>query len=130
MPLLEKLPAEAGWKEIPTPELIKWDKPGEQIAGVLLAITVIKIEGKPVPQLTYALGERVIKCLAPYDLRQKINRGHIGCAMRVKYLGEDENIRGGPQNSPMKIFSVQFKGTVNAEPNIHGQVITDEDIPF
>lgn len=129
MPLEKPLSPEQGWKEIPAPELVKWEKPGETIAGILLAIAPVKIEGKPVLQYTLQIGEKTLKCLATFDLRQKITPAHRGCQMRIKYLGEDENIRGGPNNSPMKVFSVQFRGTANAE-NIHGQNITDEDIPF
>lgn len=131
MPLEKPIAAEQGWKEIPAPELIKWEKAGEMIAGILVAIAPVQIEGKPVLQYTLAIGEKTLKCLATYDLRQKITRAHVGCQLRIKYLGEDENIRGGPNNSPMKVFSVQFRGTAtHTEPNAHGVNITDEDIPF
>jgi hypothetical protein len=131
MPLEKPLAPEDGWKEIPAPELIKWDKPGETIAGVLLTVGTVQIEGKAVQQYTFAFGEKTFKCLATYDLRQKITAAHRGCQIRIKYLGEDANIRGGPNNSPMKVFSVQFRGTVSApQANAHGVVVTDEDIPF
>lgn len=126
MPLEKPLPAETGWKEIPSPELVKWEKPGETICGILIAVGLVEIEGKKVVQYTLSLGEKTLKCLATYDLRQKITTAHRGCQIRIKYLGEDENIRGGPTNSPMKVFSVQFKGTAN----IHGVQVTDEDVPF
>jgi len=128
MPLEKALTQEEGWKDIPAPELIKWDKPGQQIAGVLLSVGRVKIENKSVEQFTFTLGEKTFKCLATYDLRQKITAAHVGCQFRIKYLGEDENIKGGPNNQPMKMFSVHFKGTPSAP--VTGGPITDDDIPF
>lgn len=132
MPITEKsFEPQEGWKDSLAPELIKWEKPGENVAGVLMALTSIVLSGKKVPQYLVALGEKQFKFLGTYDLTQKLNRSHIGCQIRVKYLGTDENIKGGPQNTPMKVFSVQFKGTPTPTvANIHGQEITDEDIPF
>lgn len=128
---LQKPPElEEGWKESIAPELIKWEKQGETIAGVLMSITSIVLSGKKVPQFMLALGEKQFKFLGTFDLCQKLSRRHIGCQIRVKYLGEDENIKGGPNNQPMKVFSVQFKGTPSTPENIHGVAITDEDIPF
>lgn len=130
--MLEKpLPPETGWKDVPAPELVKWEKVGETIAGVLVSASTVQIDGKGVLQYTFQLGEKSLKCLATYDLRQKITSAHRGCQMRIKYLGEDDNIRGGPNKTPMKVFSVQFKGTAQpAEPNAHGVTVTDDDIPF
>jgi hypothetical protein len=131
MPITEKPPAlDEGWKESNAPELIKWEKPGENVAGVLIAITAITLSGKRVPQYQLVLGEKQFKFLGTFDLTQKLTRAHIGCQVRVKYLGTDDNIKGGPSNTPMKVFSVQFKGSVSTEPNAHGVVVTDEDIPF
>jgi hypothetical protein len=125
MPLDKPLPPESGWTEAKAPELHKWDKPGETLAGILLRIEDTKIDGKPVPQYVLQLGDRIFKCLATYDLRQKLTSAHRGCQVRIKYLGEDATITGGPNNQPMKIFSVQYKGQVLERPTI-----TDEDIPF
>jgi hypothetical protein len=127
--MLQKPPTpEAGWKEVPAPELVKWEKVGETIMGVFVAAASVQIDGKAVLQYTFQLGEKTLKCLATYDLRQKITNALRGCQMRVTYLGEDENIKGGPNNQPMKVFSVQYRGTVTTAPQ--GGPITDEDIPF
>ena len=125
--LQKPLEAQEGWTDVKEPEMHKWDKPGEVIMGTLVAIRKIAIEGKPVPRLTLQLGARTINTLAPYHLLE-LTRGLVGCDVRIKYLGEDENVRGGPNNTPMKRFSVQSKGTPSG--NIHGVAITDEDIPF
>jgi hypothetical protein len=131
MPLEKPIAAEQGWKDVPAPEMIKWDRPGETIAGVFVSATTVQIDGKGVLQYTFQLGDKTLKCLATYDLRQKISPAHRGCQMRIKYLGEDENIRGGPNNTAMKVFSVQYKGSAAPpQPNAHGVTITDEDIPF
>lgn len=106
----------------------KWDKRGETIAGVLLNVGAVTIDGKKVPRMLLQFGSRRIQSLMPYDLAQKVTRALIGCQLRIKYLGDDENVRGGPNNTPMKIFSVLSKGTPSE--NIHGVAITDEDIPF
>jgi len=124
-PLKPPLDPEPGWENVKEPEMHKWDKPGEMIAGILMAIRRITIEGKPVPRLTLQLGSRTINTLAPYNLLEQV-RPLVGCELRIKYLGEDDNVRGGPNNTPMKRFSVQSRGT----PNAHGVAITDEDIPF
>jgi hypothetical protein len=128
MPLQKAPEVEQGWAEIHAPDLVKWDKPGEMIAGVLQSITAVVVGGKRVPQYLLALGEKQFKLLGTYDICQKLTRAHVGCQVRIKYLGEDENIRGGPNNQPMKVFSIQIKGTPTRE--IPGGPITDEDIPF
>jgi len=120
---------ESGWSEVHAPDLIKWEKPGEQIAGVLTSILPIEVKGKKVPQFLLTLGEKQFKFLGTFDICQKLTRAHIGCQIRIKYLGEDENIRGGPNNQPMKVFDIRIKGTPTP-PNAHGVNITDEDIPF
>ena len=131
MPITQKAPQlEENWKESLAPELIKWEKPGENVAGVLIAISSIMLSGKRVPQYLLVLGDKQFKFLGTFDLTQKLTRAHLGCQVRVTYLGTDDNIKGGPTNQPMKVFSVQFKGTPSTEPNAHGVVVTDDDIPF
>lgn len=132
MPLEKALPPDSGWTEVHAPDLVKWDKPGETIAGVLMAVATVTLSGKKVPQFLLALGEKQLKFLGTYDICQKLTRSHVGCQIRIKYLGEDENIRGGPNNQPMKVFSVQIKGTPTPPRSgeMQGGPITDEDIPF
>lgn len=130
MPLKKAPEVEQGWTEVHAPDLIKWEKPGEQLAGILTAVNAIVLSGKRVPQYLLTLGEKQFKFLGTFDITQKLTRAHIGCQVRITYLGEDENIRGGPNQSPMKVFSVHIKGTPTPPGNIHGVPITDEDIPF
>jgi hypothetical protein len=131
---LEKpLPPDEGWQDVNAPDLIKWDKAGEQVMGVLTSVSkiTITVDGKSKQAVQYllTLGEKQFKFLGTFDIAQKLTSRHVGCQVRIKYLGEDENIRGGPNNTPMKVFSVQIKGTPTAA-NVHGVPITDEDIPF
>ena len=50
--MLEKpLPPETGWKDVPAPELVKWEKVGETIAGVLVSASTVQIDGKGVLQM-------------------------------------------------------------------------------
>lgn len=128
MPLQQPLSPEPGWTEVHSPELVQWDKPGETIAGVLLSVGEIAIKGKRVTQYTLQFGDKRFKFLGTFDLLQKLTRQHTGCKVRIKYLGEDENIRGGANNTPMKVFSVQIQGTPSNGAN--SGPITDDDIPF
>lgn len=128
-PALEK-----GWTRSEAPELFKFERHGDEITGVLTAITKIEIESQDqrgrkttVTQYLFTRQDQtLVKCLATYDLTQKISARMIGCMVRVTYLGEDEKIRRG--NNAMKVFDVQYRGTLRdpGEP----VPIGDGDIPF
>ncbi len=126
--LIDALPPNVGWTEVNAPELVTWKNPGDTIEGILIQIAQIPVRGKRVTQYTIASGTTKYKLLATYDLQQKIGLEHVGCRIRIKYRGEDTNITGGQDNTPMKVFSVQYSGTPSAVGG-HGP-ITDEDIPF
>lgn len=135
--MLEKpLELEKGWNEQNAPALQKWERPGESVFGKLLSIQIITLDGKRVPQYLLAPdSSHTIKMLGTYDLTQKLTRRHIGMLVRIKYLGQDENIKGGPNNTPMKVFSVHTKADPDAPAGTASQQrdsgpITDEDIPF
>jgi hypothetical protein len=128
--LMDAPKPDEGWREVAAPEIIKWEKPGERLAGVLIQIAKVNIDNRPVIQYTLALGERRFKFLGSFDLTQKITQGMIGCQMRTQYLGQDRSITGGPNNTPMKVFSVQVKGSVDNTKVTEQHPITDEDIPF
>lgn len=128
MTLAPPLSPSAGWTEINAPILYKWEKPGQELIGVLTAIEQVTIEGKRVTQFTLEEAGQRFKLLAVYDLMQKITRTYVGCRLHIRYLGEDESVKGGANGTPMKRFSVLFKGTPSsANPD---RPITDEDIPF
>lgn len=125
--LLKPPPVEAGFSTRETPELIKFDKPGKRIAGKLLAVSRIQIEGKTVLEyLITADGKTRFKFLGVYDLVQKLGARDAGGFVAITYLGEDENVGRG--SNKMKVFDVQVKPAPQ-DPNGPPQ-ITDEDIPF
>lgn len=128
MALDKPLSPEQGWTEVTAPELVKWEKPGIMFAGVLTSVVVVDVKGKRVPEYTLTLGTQRFRFLGTYDIVQKLTPAHKGCQVRIKYLGEDETVTGGPNNQPMKRFSILTKGSPTT--NDHGVAITDEDIPF
>jgi|SRR5580698_5003355 hypothetical protein len=130
MTLQEGLKPESGWSEQKAPALQEWKTPGDFIEGVLLSLQVVKMKDKNVPQYMVQFKDgTIVKFAQTYDLKQKLHSRHIGCGVRIKYLGEDENIKGGTSNTPMKVFSVFTKGTPTQQSQEQGP-ITDEDIPF
>ena len=129
MSLIRPPAVESGWTQANAPELWQWEKPGAVLTGFLRSIAPVALKGKQVTQLLFQVDStHQIKCLATYDLLQKINRSHIGTAMRITYLGEDENVKRG--ENAMKVFDVQFKRPDGAQPPRDSGPITDEDIPF
>lgn len=118
---------DSGWKRQSAPELIAWERPGQEIAGVLVGMAHVEVNRKQVLQYTLALDEKRFKLLATYDLTQKLGKQHLGHAVRIKYLGDDQTIsRNG---NAMKVFDVLIKQEKEAGA-IAGGPITDEDIPF
>ena len=129
MSLLPAPAVEKGWSHANAPELWKWAKPGDVLTGMLLSIMRVEMSGKLVPQMLFQVtSDRQVKCLAPYDLAQKIKQEHRGCQMRITYLGEDETVKRG--DNAMKVFDVQYKRPEGAPPSRDAGPITDEDIPF
>jgi hypothetical protein len=125
-PTLENpMQAEEGWKTLDAPELFSFEKPGQEIAGILTDVSSVHVQGKNVLQFVLAADARVVKLLGTYDLVQKLTRAHVGCMVRIKFRGTDPSIT--KNGNAMKIFHVMIKGTPTQE---HGSPITDEDIPF
>ena len=126
---LAKAPAvEAGWTQSNAPDLWTFDKDHTILTGRLRSMAPIDIKGKRVVQLLFQVDStHQVKCLGTYDLLQKINSTHIGCLMRITYLGEDETVKRG--DNAMKVFDVQFKRPEGMPVQDSGP-ITDEDIPF
>jgi hypothetical protein len=126
---LSKPPAvETGWTQSNAPDLWTWDKDHTILTGTLLSMAPIAVKGKNVVQMLFQIDSaHQVKCLGTYDLLQKISRAHIGCQMRITYLGEDETVKRG--DNAMKVFDVQFRRPEGMPARDSGP-ITDEDIPF
>jgi hypothetical protein len=128
MPLRDKPKVEPGWTEQNAPDLIQWNDPGMIVLGILTSVSKVIVKDKPVIEyLVTQDGGKQVKFLQTHDLAQKLRPEHRGDLVRVEYLGQDENIRGGPSNTAMKVFNVQTKRIQRPQ---SGPVITDEDIPF
>jgi hypothetical protein len=122
--LAPPLSPDEGWQTVNAPEMYSFEKAGDTIAGKLVSVMPVTVKGKTVTEYMLALGPKRIRLLATYDLLQKLTRSHIGCAVRIKYRGEDKSVsRNG---NALKVFDVQVKGT----PQPDNGPITDEDIPF
>lgn len=128
MTLLTPTKPELGWTTLEAPELMQWSKPGLGLAGVLTNVTHTTIREKSVPEYTLTLGTQRFRFLGTYDIVQKLTAAHVGCKVRIKYLGDDDTVRGGPDKTPMKRFDIQIAGTPSN--GSHGGPITDEDIPY
>jgi hypothetical protein len=124
--LASPLAPEDGWQTLEAPEMVKFDKAGETIAGVLIAVTSVRVNNKDVTEFMLGLGQKRMKLLGTYDLLQKLTRAHVGCSVRIKYRGENPDVsRNG---NSLKVFDVQIKGTPSRSSD--SSPITDEDIPF
>lgn len=125
-PNLEKpMELEQGWKRLETPELFSFENPGQMIAGILTDFSSVRVHDKNVPQYVLTADARVVKLLGTYDLVQKLTRAHVGCMVRIKFLGTDPNVT--KNGNAMKIFDIVIKGTPYQRDS---SPITDEDIPF
>lgn len=119
---------ENGYTTLQAPDMMKFERPGQSLAGRLQLVGPIQLKGKNVIQYTIAHDDgRKTKLLGTYDLVQKLGREHIGCLVRITYRGEDPEIRRG--ENAMKVFDVQVKRDASA-PDRESAPITDEDIPF
>jgi len=120
--------AKNGWEEVQAPELVKLEKPGDQVCGTLLALVNEHImdNGNPRNVLTARMevtGGKQVKFRPSFDLQQKIGRRHIGRTMLIVF---DTELDTG-KDSKMKIFKVFVKPeTANDEPPFVG---TDADLP-
>jgi hypothetical protein len=117
-----------GWEEIQAPELIKLEKPGDQVCGVLLDLRMehINDQGQQRDVMTARMeiiGGKQVKFRPSFDLQQKIGRRHIG---RILLIVFDTELDTG-KDSKMKIFKVFVKSeTATDEPPFVG---TDVDLP-
>lgn len=117
-----------GWDEVLAPELVKLEKPGDQVAGVLLDLRMEHItdNGKPRDVLTARMevfGGKQVKFRPQFDLQQKIGRRHIGRTLLIVF---DTELDTG-KDSKMKIFRVFVKPeSASDEPPF---IASDADLP-
>jgi hypothetical protein len=117
------------YRELKPPELFKFEQPGQQIEGRLLAMNrVAPDKDRPnalVLEYLFRLEDgKLVKTLATADLLQKIDRSCIGKFMLIEFLGHDENV--SKHGNAMKRFRVCVDDGMPAVTT----EISDEDIPF
>lgn len=102
--------------EVKAPEQFQFQKAGQTLSGVLIEIEPKGIIDKKtqttkiVPEYLLQDGERRYTCLAPADLQKKVQPGHIGHWLDIRYERDDSSFQKEDQ-SPMKVFKVQVSKT-------------------
>ena len=97
--------------EVKAPQQFNFEKAGQTLGGVLIEIEAKEItdkatkETKIVPEYLFQDGERRYTCLAPADLQKKVQPGHIGHWLDIRYESDDSSFQK-PGQSPMKVFKV------------------------
>ncbi len=132
-------------KEVREPKFVEFKSDGQIAEGVLIGIDRPEVGNPPKNVARFVLsevdfdGDRVIPTgdrlcfLGTADLVQKIQRNHLGHYLRVRYEGEDQNVRrNGNAMRRFKVliseapaFSIRAK-----ESEADSTFITDADIPF
>jgi hypothetical protein len=115
--------------EIKAPEQLRFEKPGDCVEGVLLAITSHTVKGKKTIQYTVVRKDgSKVTFLATWDLLQKLDRTMLGYPISVRFEKLHDSIERNGNRA--KVFKVQVDW--DAKPNAHADSleITDEDIPF
>lgn len=92
--------------EVKAPEMFQFTKEGQVVEGVLITIEPTTVKGKEAIEylLENEKHER-ITFLGTADLNKKINPGHIGHWLAVRYESTDSSFQKEGQ-SPMKVFKV------------------------
>jgi hypothetical protein len=93
-------------KEVKAPEQFQFTKQGQIARGILLSIEPVAIKGKEALEYLFqAEGGSRFTCLGTADLNKKINPGHIGRMVQVRYETDDTSFQK-PGQSAMKVFRV------------------------
>jgi hypothetical protein len=115
--------------EVKAPEQLRFEKSGECVEGVLLAITSRTVNGKKTIQYTIVRKDgSKVTFLATWDLLQKIDRTMLGYPISIRFEKLHDSIERNGNRA--KVFKVQVDW--DTRPNAHAGSfeITDEGIPF
>jgi hypothetical protein len=115
-----------GFVEATAPELYKFEKKGQILDGILLAMKIEIIKGDRVLEMYVSTGRRVVKYRPGYDVKSKLKKEMLGKHLIILYRGDDES--KGKDGNPMKVFEVFYKPVADHDGDDPGA--TDEDIPF
>lgn len=94
-------------QEVKAPELFQFTKPGQILAGVLVSIEPVTVKEKQALEYMFEQPENKTRmtCLGTNDLNRKIQPGHIGHWLEIRYERDDASFQKENQ-SPMKVFKV------------------------
>jgi hemerythrin superfamily protein len=115
-----------GFVEATAPELFKFEKKGDLLEGILLAVKQEIIKGDRVLEMYVNTGRTVKKYRPGYDVKSKLKKDMIGKHVIIRYYGDDES--KGKDGNAMKVFGLYYKPIADHDGDDPG--ITDEDIPF
>lgn len=132
-----------GYVESVAPELFKFERVGDRLAGILTAIQKVRLldedtsQYKLVVEVLIETERGAMKFRPGFDVKSKLRRRMIGNQVLIKYLGTDPE--RGKDGNALKVFGVYWQpkaeGTKVADGPPQnklddGTYITDEDIPF
>lgn len=124
--------AKNGWQQVKAPELIKLEKVGDEITGVLLDLFHENIMDNGLPRKVLTarmevMGGEQVKFRPSFDLSQKIGRRHIGRTMLIVF----DSLLDTGKDSKMKVFQVWLKPEggehVDSDPPF---IATEADLPL
>lgn len=115
--------------EVKAPEQLRFEKPGDHVEGVLLAITSHTVKGKKTIQYTAVRKDgNKVTFLATWDLLQKIDRKMLGYPISVKFEKHHDSIERNGNRA--KVFTVLVDWDAKPTAHVDSLEITDEDVPF
>jgi hypothetical protein len=118
-----------GFTEVKAPEQLRFEKAGDRVEGVLLAITSHTVKGKKTIQYTVARKDGTkVTFLATWDLLQKIDRKMLGYPIAVKFEKHHDSIERNGNRA--KVFTVMVDWDAKPTAHANSLEITDEDVPF
>lgn len=93
-------------QEVQAPEQFQFTKQGQVLSGVLISIEPVTVKGKPAVEymLRDEKGER-LTFLGTNDLDKKLQPGHIGHWLDIRYERDDASFQKPGQNA-MRLFKV------------------------
>jgi hypothetical protein len=93
-------------QEVKAPEQFQFTKQGQVASGILISIEPVAVKGKKAMEYSFlADGGGRFTCLGTNDLDKKLNPGHIGHFVEIRYETDDKSFQKPGQN-PMKVFKV------------------------
>jgi hypothetical protein len=114
--------------EVKAPEQLRFEKPGDSVQGILIAITPHTVKGKKTIQYMIEKSDASrLTFLATWDLAQKIRPSMLGFPIHVTFEKYHDSIER--DGNKAKVFRVMVDRDAKRS-QTEALEITDEDIPF